>query len=140
MSMPWQPMHAFAENDRLSFTSAPTFIDVIGAMPWGEAFAAFWSSVNPHWSTKTDPDKIGPETARAGTATNSAPATASAAAAASTRRRWRSVIRRSVRDPGLDGGDVGRRQRAVGRHGRPGPADRPRVAPHLVDEVARLGV
>ena len=48
MSMPWQPMHALAWNDRLSFTSAPTFIEAMGASPWGEFFAAVDESTNLH--------------------------------------------------------------------------------------------
>src|SRR5512145_2174933 len=134
-SMPWQLMQAFAEKDRSSFTSAPTWVLVAGANACGERFPASRAPGKPHWSTYTDPEKMMPSTAAAGPAQSSAPPIRTAPAP----RRAALVILRSVRDPLLDRGDVRRVEQAVGGHRRRDrAAHRRRVAPQLVHEVAPL--
>src|SRR6266496_1506345 len=59
-STPWQPMQALAENERLSFTSAPTLMLVAGAKDFGARRAASRAPTNPHSSTYTDPEKMMP--------------------------------------------------------------------------------
>src|SRR6266498_316463 len=138
-------MQALAENERLSFTSPPTFMLAMGASPCAELFEGSPSCGKPHWSTKTEPEKMSPSIAGATAGARSAPPTTSAATAPAARRRRRGprdplVIRRSVRDPRLDRRDVGGREHPVDRHGRAGPAARGHVAAQLEVEIALGGV
>src|SRR6266568_5551945 len=137
-------MQALAENERLSFTSPPTFMLAMGASPCAELFEGSPSCGKPHWSTKTEPEKMSPSIAGATAGARSAPTTTSAATATAARRRRRGprdplVIRRSVRDPRLDRRDVRRGERTVGRHDLARAARRRHVPAELEEEVALRG-